>query len=616
VDYRYNIRGWLKEINDVNSLGSDLFGFKIGYNEGANALYNGNISSTSWRTNNTDNSLKQYNYLYDALNRIKSGKDNTTNEQYSLQNVLYDKNGNITRLVRTGHLVENPLAGNTSHFGEMDNMYYFYDAGNKLQRVNDVANKSYGFKDSSTNGTDYSYDQNGNMTSDANKGISNITYNHLNLPIQVTMVDGNIQYIYDAVGLKLKKIVTNTAESSLTNTEYAGNYIYENGSLQFFNTAEGYVEDDGSGGFDYIYQYKDHLGNIRLSYSDADGNGVIAQSEIREENNYYPFGLKHRGYNQYQGAARDHTFEYNGSELEESLGFNMMEMEMRQFDPALARWVVLDPVTHHSLSPYNSFDNNPIIFADPSGADSFFRSNFLNQKGGHWTDKVFGGDSAPSEANNLTPENNEFSKTQEGESEVKDESVGDTDCDEECQRKRQNELLFKFRLYKIKLLNAQLRGETEKVALLRDKMMAFGGMLTDQGVEQLATPEWWEVPLTLFGLGGIGKYKHFLKLLQLTNKTNKFFKFGGDEAIIHFGKHAEQIMKVTGRSSYNLKDYIGDANWIIKNGTYSSKLNGYFYYMGNSAKSGESLLGFVGMKYGGNTISTFHIKSATKLGLK
>jgi hypothetical protein len=65
VDYRYNIRGWLKEINDLNSLGSDLFSFKIGYNEGANALYNGNISSTSWRTNNTDNSLKSYDYSYD-----------------------------------------------------------------------------------------------------------------------------------------------------------------------------------------------------------------------------------------------------------------------------------------------------------------------------------------------------------------------------------------------------------------------------------------------------------------------------------------------------------------------------------------------------------------------
>ncbi|XLS30998.1 RHS repeat-associated core domain-containing protein [Flavobacteriaceae bacterium M23B6Z8] len=47
-----------------------------------------------------------------------------------------------------------------------------------------------------------------------------------------------------------------------------------------------------------------------------------------------------------------------------------MEMDMRQYDAALARWVVQDPVTHHSMSPYNAFDNNPVYWADPSGADA------------------------------------------------------------------------------------------------------------------------------------------------------------------------------------------------------------------------------------------------------
>lgn len=42
---------------------------------------------------------------------------------------------------------------------------------------------------------------------------------------------------------------------------------------------------------------------------------------------------------------------------------------MRQYDPAIARWVVMDPVIHHSMSPYNAFDNNPVFWADPSGAD-------------------------------------------------------------------------------------------------------------------------------------------------------------------------------------------------------------------------------------------------------
>ncbi|MCJ0743672.1 hypothetical protein [Pedobacter montanisoli] len=74
--------------------------------------------------------------------------------------------------------------------------------------------------------------------------------------------------------------------------------------------------------------------------------------------------------------------------------------------------------------------------------------------------------------------------------------------------------------------------------------------------------------------------------LPAAKEGTKFFKFGGDEAVTHFGKHADQIMKVTGKSAYNLKNYVDDANWIIQNGTYSSKLNGYYHYMGNAGKGG------------------------------
>src|SRR5690625_2077381 len=58
------------------------------------------------------------------------------------------------------------------------------------------------------------------------------------------------------------------------------------------------------------------------------------------------------------------------SEWQDELGLNMYAMDMRMYDPAIARWVVQDPVIHHSMSPYNSFDNNPVFWADPSGADS------------------------------------------------------------------------------------------------------------------------------------------------------------------------------------------------------------------------------------------------------
>src|SRR5690554_3511020 len=45
-------------------------------------------------------------------------------------------------------------------------------------------------------------------------------------------------------------------------------------------------------------------------------------------------------------------------------------MDMRQLDPAIGRWVVQDPVIHHDYSPYSAFDNNPVYWSDPSGADA------------------------------------------------------------------------------------------------------------------------------------------------------------------------------------------------------------------------------------------------------
>lgn len=48
---------------------------------------------------------------------------------------------------------------------------------------------------------------------------------------------------------------------------------------------------------------------------------------------------------------------------------NSFTTEFRQYDSRIGRWLSLDPVTHHEFSPYSSYDNNPIYFIDPYGAD-------------------------------------------------------------------------------------------------------------------------------------------------------------------------------------------------------------------------------------------------------
>jgi len=53
-------------------------------------------------------------------------------------------------------------------------------------------------------------------------------------------------------------------------------------------------------------------------------------------------------------------------------------MDMRHYDPAIARWVVQDPVLHYEYSPYQAFDNNLVFWADPSGADSWTNNGASN----------------------------------------------------------------------------------------------------------------------------------------------------------------------------------------------------------------------------------------------
>jgi hypothetical protein len=123
------------------------------------------------------------------------------------ESLSYDKNGNITSLSRYGDL-------DTDIFNiKIDDLEYTYDADkkNQLMRVNDNEMHPEGFKDDIVGGLpdttdDYTYDDNGNMTADQNKGITNISYNHLNLPYEIVFTGTNkkINYLYDATGKKVK----------------------------------------------------------------------------------------------------------------------------------------------------------------------------------------------------------------------------------------------------------------------------------------------------------------------------------------------------------------------------------------------------------------------------
>ncbi|PZU22852.1 MAG: hypothetical protein DI622_05410, partial [Chryseobacterium sp.] len=170
-------------------------------------------------------------------------------------------------------------------------------------------------------------------------------------------------------------------ELSTETTEYLDGFQYSGGlqngpkgstlfrtNLAFYPTSEGYYDFIENR---YIYNYTDHLGNVRLSYFK---NG--SEMKVLEENNYYPFGLKHDGYNPTFGNLA-YQYKYNGKELQADSG--MYDYGARFYMPDIGRWGVVDPLaekmTRHS--PYNYAFNNPIRFIDPDGREG---TGWIHQK--------------------------------------------------------------------------------------------------------------------------------------------------------------------------------------------------------------------------------------------
>ncbi len=159
-----------------------------------------------------------------------------------------------------------------------------------------------------------------------------------------------IQYTYTADGIKIRKAVNDNG--AITTTDYNGNYVYENNTLKQFYHPEGYVENS-NGNFTHVYQYKDIWNNIRLSYSDSNNNGVIeTATEILREQNYYPGGLEHRGYNQVIRGVKNNLKQYQDQEFTEDLGLNTHEWKYRVSDPATLRFWQIDPLAEDYT--YNS----------------------------------------------------------------------------------------------------------------------------------------------------------------------------------------------------------------------------------------------------------------------
>ena len=331
-DYTYNIRGWTRGVN-MNYLNDNIlptnqryFGYELGYNTltsgGSipNPQLNGNIGSIVWASAGKAGRdalgiwpplpsgagiKRKYDYTYDNTNRLKkadftefkSSQWNTFEKDFSVSGndngmIGYDENGNIQSMKQMG------VKGTTVQL--IDNLSYHYinsEYSNRLlwvtDAVNDPASTLGDFKENQNFGTgteDYQYDKNGNMTKDKNKDISTygfnpnapaIEYTYMNQPISILILNntnttekGIINFVYDALGNKLRKKVTDftaTPTPTVKITDYIGSliYTYEIGiGINQINTEEGRVryayQPNGTMDYKYDWFVKDHLGNTRM----------------------------------------------------------------------------------------------------------------------------------------------------------------------------------------------------------------------------------------------------------------------------------------------------------------------------------------------------------------
>jgi|GEM_PF-4687429 len=368
----------------LNSLGieyfnqdnDDLFGMDILYQQGFSGLggtpqYNGVISGIKWQVKGNNPGIRGYGFQYDDRYQLtdakyaKQGMPHIWNQEldwFSEKAIEYDANGNITHLERYGVISEQ---NGQYAYDLMDNLtYQYYDDGNQLKVVQDAfPDPSFignDFRDNTSTGSnEYTYDANGNMITDANKGIA-VTYNHLNLPVIVDFGNNKkIQYLYTAAGTKIKKsIITGT---TTVTQHYAGNIVYNGNQLEYILSSEGRIRKEDNQ-FKYEYFIKDHLGNVRIIFS----KGANGLAQILQEDHYYPFGLTFMGALNYNYGTQENKLLYQGKELQDEHNLQWHDFGARMYDAQLGRWHSPDPMLQYS-SPYLAMGNSPTNGTDPRG---------------------------------------------------------------------------------------------------------------------------------------------------------------------------------------------------------------------------------------------------------
>ncbi len=389
IEYAYTTRG------DIASITAPDFTQTLTYS--ADSCRNGNIRFSSWK--GVDGIQRSYRFSYDGMNRLtrsaytESGRQEKSGQFISLEgtpdyteSMAYDLSSNPVRIRRYGindHI--SSVLSRIFRFGLCDDISLTY-SGERLLRADDSAPEcgfsgATDFLDGASASVEYTYDANGNMTSDANKGIDAISYNRLNLPQSISMGQYLFGFVHDSSGNLVQRTENHQKISSVTpysihgadapnstilpnpwltdTVSYCGPFKYGNGKLSRVNFPGGYISGDSA--YHYIM---DHQGNVRQVVNAASGN-------VLQENHYYPGGMlfAESTARYLASGSASNPFRFGGKEFITHAGLHLSLHGARMYDPALSRFITPDPLRHETphLSAYLYCAANPVMLTDPTG---------------------------------------------------------------------------------------------------------------------------------------------------------------------------------------------------------------------------------------------------------
>ena len=223
---------------------------------------------------------------------------------------------------------------------------------------------------------EYTYDSNGALTRDKNKGIRSITYDYGHHPYYIDMNQGrkprSITNDYTPDGRKLSSSHKISVSNGNGSTAITIKDLYVDGLMLRADTTlmwqfdGGYVDLNANGTpTSWNYYVTDHLGSTRMVVSSNDS--------IRETINYYPFGSEMRMEAPAQIAnSLGHPFRFTGKELDKMSDLNMYDFGARWYDVAgVPMWTSIDPLCekYYPFTPYSYCAGDPVNKFDPDGRD-------------------------------------------------------------------------------------------------------------------------------------------------------------------------------------------------------------------------------------------------------